>query len=76
MPFIPVNKMVQKIDELVLGSKKEIKKNHNKAQGLLLVAKFVLRNFLNLSKSSNFSLELDMSTQEIYTGLLEVLSKK
>ena len=62
VPFIPVNKMVAKIDDLVLGSRKDIKKDHNKAQGLLLVAKFVLANFLKISKHSNYGLELDVST--------------
>jgi hypothetical protein len=36
----------------------------------------VLRNFLNLSKNANFSLELDMSTQDIFNGLVDTLSKK
>ena len=76
VPFIPVNKMVAKIDDLIIGKRKDIKKDHNKAQGLLLVAKFVLSNFLKISKNSNYGLELDVSTQEIYEGLMEVLAAK
>ena len=60
VPFIPIHKIDTKIDSFLLETKEEITKDHNKAQGLLLISKFVIKNFLNLCQFSNFSLELEV----------------
>jgi hypothetical protein len=75
VPFIPINNLSQVLGDLIISKKKLIKKNHNKAQGILLVSKFVLRNFLGLCKSSNYSLELEEPTTITYTKILDVLAK-
>ena len=76
VPFIPINRLDEVIDDLVSGDRKVIIKDHNKAQGALLISKFVLRNFMGLCKHSNYSLELDKPTSETYGNIVRLLAAK
>jgi len=62
VPFIPVSNISRRIDQLISAERSEIIKDHNKSQGMLLIAKFVIRNFLKLCKVTNYSLELEVKT--------------
>ena len=76
VPFIPINDLGKVIDSMIIKDASKIKKDHNSAQGALLVSKFVLRNFMSLCKNSNYSLELDKSTSETFTELVAILAEK
>lgn len=76
VPFIPINKLDEVFDSLIPSTEAEVKKDHNKTQGLLLVCRYTLRNFLGIYESSNYSLELEKPTEEIYNNIANVLSQK
>lgn len=76
VPFIPINKLDEVFQKLIPLKAKEIKKNHNKTQGMLLVCKYTLRNFLGIYESSNYSLELEKPTEEIYGNIVQALADR
>ena len=61
VPFIAINKISKKLKSIIPNEESDIKKDHNHAQGSLLISKYLLNNFFELFDNDNFLASLEVN---------------